>query len=103
MTEKVAPDISVPPGHAFSYEVETTASEAARLDNERKDKDRERLLHTVTYLVVMVLILGIVGLVVYLRFFAANQTAETIKWCETVLSAVLTGTISFAIGRKFGK
>jgi hypothetical protein len=53
-----------------------------------------------------VLLLGIVGIAVlaaYETFFDAIASADTRRWSQTVLSAVVAGGVSFVIGRKVGK
>jgi len=56
--------------------------------------------------VFVVLLAGIVAIGVlsgYEAFFDAAASPDTQRWSQTILAAVVTGAISFVVGRKIGK
>src|SRR5215831_17297232 len=52
------------------------------------------------------LYLFLVGMVVVCLYFGVFATAvppETQRWSQSILAAILSGTVSFMVGRKMGK
>jgi len=52
-------------------------------------------------LLVSIIIVGMIS--AYEAIFDANASADTRRWAQTVLSSLVTGSVSFVIGRKVGK
>jgi replication initiation and membrane attachment protein DnaB len=48
-------------------------------------------------------LIGMVAICVYFILFAAAVSPETQRWSQSLLAAILSGTVSFIVGRKVGK
>jgi hypothetical protein len=56
--------------------------------------------------VFVVLLVGIVAIAIlsaYEGFFDATASPDTRRWSQTILAALMTGAVSFVVGRKVGK
>lgn len=76
---------------------------AARIRRE----DRAALIDDCKGIVVFACLLlaigGIAALSVFKGFFDPSATPDTQRWAQQVLTAVVSGSISFVVGRKVGK
>jgi predicted permease len=48
-------------------------------------------------------LVGMVGVCVYFILFASTVPPETQRWSQSLLAAIMSGTVSFMVGRKVGK
>jgi hypothetical protein len=55
------------------------------------------------FVVILVSILALGILCAYEGIFDPNASTDTKRWAQTVLSAVVSGGLSFVVGRKVGK
>jgi hypothetical protein len=92
----------VPRGQVTLIPDEHSDDRAARLRTEaRRDLIRD-CTDLIVFIVLMVAIVtvGVIG--AYEGFWDTSASPETKRWSQTVLSAVMTGGISFVAGRKIG-
>jgi hypothetical protein len=47
-------------------------------------------------------LIGLVIICVYFNLIASGVPPETLRWSQSLLAAVLSGTVSFLVGRKIG-
>jgi hypothetical protein len=75
---------------------------AARLRSEtRRDLIRD-CTDVVVFAVLMVAIVAVGIIAAYEGFWDVGASPDTKRWSQTILSAVMTGGISFVAGRKIG-
>ena len=48
-------------------------------------------------------LIGMVAICIYFILFASAVPPETQRWSQSLLAAILSGTVSFIVGRKIGK
>ena len=56
----------------------------------------------IVFVVLFVAIVGVSGIAAYEGFWDTTASVEAKRWGQTILSAVMTGGISFVAGRKIG-
>ena len=81
---------------------ENLADRTARL----KTEARRDLIHDckdgIVFAVLLAAIVTVGVIAAYEGFWDVNANPETKRWGQTILSAVMTGGISFVVGRKIG-
>lgn len=95
---------SPPPGHKFVLNIEkeeTSEEQAARLAKEKLDADAERKIRWITFLCCL-LILVVMG-ILSLYLVVAGATAEDKRAGLVLATAILSGSISFVVGRQTAK
>jgi hypothetical protein len=75
----------------------------ARLRAEHRSALIEDCKGIAVFAVLLAGMIGIGGISAYEGFFDAAATADTKRWSQTILSALMTGSVSFVVGRKIGK
>jgi hypothetical protein len=76
---------------------------AARLKAEARSAMIEDWKGIATFTVLLLGLCATGCLSAYEGFFDPSSSADTKRWSQTVLSSLVTGGISFVIGRKMGK
>jgi len=76
---------------------------AARLRSEQRGALLEDLKGLAVFVVLLLGVSALGILSAYEGFFDAAASADTKRWSQTILSALMTGGISFVVGRKVGK
>jgi hypothetical protein len=76
---------------------------AARLRAEQRGALIEDCKGVAVFVMLLAGIVAIGILSAHQGFLDPNASADTRRWAQTVLSALVTGGISFVIGRKVGK
>jgi hypothetical protein len=76
---------------------------AARLRSEQRSALIEDCKGVATFVVLLVGMAGIGAFSAYKGFFDVTASADTVRWSQTVISALMTGAVSFVVGRKVGK
>lgn len=76
---------------------------AARIRREDRAALIEDCKGVVVFVCVLLVIGAIAALSVFKGFFDPSATAETQRWAQAILTAVVSGSISFVVGRKVGK
>ena len=82
---------------------EDPAERTARLRAESRSALIEDCKGVAVFVVLLVGIVGIGVLSAYEGFFDAVASVDAKRWSQTVLSALITGGISFVVGRKVGR
>jgi hypothetical protein len=73
---------------------------AARLGSEQRSALIEDYKGIAVFIVLLVGIVAIAALSAYEGFFDASASVDTKRWSQTILSALMTGGVSFVAGRK---
>ena len=89
-------------GHVTVTPEEHSDDRKLRLKNEERSAWIEDCKGVAVFATLLILLVGIVGLSSYEGFFDAAASPDTRRWAQTVLSSVVTGAISFVVGRKIG-
>ena len=76
---------------------------AARLVNEKRAKLFEDCKSMILFVVVLIALVAIGVLCAHMIFFDKSATPETQKWAETALTALVSGGLSFLVGKSVGK
>jgi hypothetical protein len=76
---------------------------AARLRAEQRAALIENGKGVAVFAVLLLALVGLGLLAVYEGVFDATASAETRHWAQTILAALVTGAISFVVGRKIGR
>jgi len=71
----------------------------ARLRNEGREKLIADVKGVILFGVLLIAVIGTGLLCVYLIVFETAATQETKRWAETVIAALISGSVSFLIGR----
>lgn len=56
----------------------------------------------VLFIVLLGVLLGVGSLCLHLIFFRGDSSPETQRWAQTILAALVSGSVSFLVGRKVG-
>jgi len=75
----------------------------ARLRAERRAALIEDCKGVAVFAVLLVGIVAIGVLSAYEGFFDASAPPDARRWAQTVLAALMTGAVSFVVGRKIGR
>lgn len=75
---------------------------ALRLENERRTAQIQAWQGVAVFATLLLLLIAITVISAYKGLFDAGASAETQRWAQTILSAVVAGTVSFFVGRKIG-
>jgi len=75
----------------------------ARLRSEQRGAAIEDYKGVAVFTVLLLGITGVGMLSAYEGFFDATASADTRRWSQTVLSSLMTGAVSFVVGRKIAK
>jgi len=99
----------------FSLEPEEHPdNRAARITLESEEQAAKRRLESraaliedykgvAVFVVILVSVVALGILCAYEGIFDPNASTDTKRWAQTVLSAVVSGGLSFVVGRKVGK
>ena len=102
MPTQINLDGVVPRGELTLARDEHPDERAARLRQE--DRVAIKTMRDVAIFVALYLFLvGMVGVCVYFILFASAVPPETQRWSQSLLAAIMSGTVSFMVGRKVGK
>jgi hypothetical protein len=82
---------------------ETPEERAARITRETKDAKLERVKAYVLFFVVMFGVISVGCLCAYEGIFNPNASADSKRWAQTALSALLAGFVSFVLGQATAK
>lgn len=84
----------------ISIEPEETLDErSARLERERNEARFDLMKRRVLFFVFLVAVAALGAVSGYEAVFDASASADTKRWAQTVLSALLTGALSFIVGQ----
>jgi hypothetical protein len=75
----------------------------ARLRAEERSYQIEDYKGVAVFIVLLTGMTAIGILCIYASFFDSTASADTKQWSQTVLSSLLTGAVSFVVGRRVGK
>ena len=114
MPTQINLDGVVPRGELALAREEHPDERAARLKKEAnettarlKQEGRAALIKdcqdVASFTVLYLFLIGMVVICVYLILFSATVPPETQRWSQSLLAAILSGTVSFIVGRKVGK
>jgi uncharacterized membrane protein len=76
---------------------------AARLKQENRAAIIESCKDVAIFAALYVFLIVMVAICLYFILFAKTVTPETQRWSQSLLAAILSGTVSFLVGRKIGK
>lgn len=76
---------------------------AARLKQENRAAIIDSCKDVAIFVALYLFLIGMVIICLYFVVFAKAVPAETQRWSQSLLAAILSGTVSFIIGRKIGK
>jgi hypothetical protein len=76
---------------------------AARLKQENRAAIIDNCKDVAIFAALYLFLIGIVALCLYFILFATAVPPETQRWSQSLLAAILSGTVSFMVGRKIGK
>lgn len=84
----------------ISIEPEENGDErAARLEQEREEARFDLMKRRVLFFVFLAALTAVGAISGYGAAFDASASADTKRWAQTVLSALLTGALSFVVGQ----
>jgi hypothetical protein len=75
----------------------------ARLKQENRVAIIENCKDVAIFAALYFFLIGMVAICLYFILVASAVPAETQRWSQSLLAAILSGTVSFMVGRKFGK
>lgn len=77
---------------------------AARLRHEARTRIIEDYKNLVVFVIIGVFFVTVVALCLWLVIFERNALPpETRKWCETILASMMSGSVSYFLGKHVGK
>jgi len=76
---------------------------AIRLRNEARSKLLEDIKGMVLFVVLLASLLAVSAVCLKLIAFDDSASPETKRWAQTLLAGLITGSISFLLGRAVGK
>jgi hypothetical protein len=75
----------------------------ARLKQENRVAIIENCKDVAIFAALYLFLIGMVVICLYFLLFAKAVPPETQRWSQSLLAAILSGTVSFFVGRKMGK
>ena len=75
---------------------------AARLKAEARQSLIEDCKGVAVFVVLLLTVIAVGSIAAYEGFLDTNASPDTKRWGQTILSALMSGGISFVIGRKVG-
>jgi hypothetical protein len=93
----------VPRGELTLAREELSEEIAARLKEENRAAIIGHCKDVAVFAALYIFLISIVIICFYLNLIATGVPPETLRWSQALLAAVLSGTVSFLVGRKIGK
>lgn len=103
MPNQVNLDRVVPRGELTLGREELPEEVTARLKEENRAAIIGHCKDVAIFAALYLFLIAVVIVCFYLNLWASNVTPETLRWSQALLTAVLSGTVSFLVGRKIGK
>jgi hypothetical protein len=103
MPTQINLDGVVPRGELTLARDEHPDERAARLKQEDRAAIKKLCEDVAIFAALYLFLVGMVGVCVYFILFASAVPPETQRWSQSLLAAIMSGTVSFMVGRKVGK
>jgi hypothetical protein len=103
MPTQINLDGVVPRGELTLEREEHPEERTARLKQENRAAIIENCKDVAIFAALYLFLIGMVGICLYFGFFATGVSPETLRLSQSGLAVILSGTVSFIVGRKMGK
>src|SRR5437016_1757230 len=99
---QISVDGVVPRGELTLTREEHPDERAARLRQEDRAARIKNCEDVAIFTALYLFLVGMVVVCLYFGVFASGVPPETQRWSQSLLAAILSGTVSFMVGRKVG-